>query len=162
MINSAWANERQELLGRIAKLEQLTRRVPSRFAGGGGTTIPTIYVVAGGNALNAGSGYAFAAGILRRTDTVLVSELPVGSGGSPGDTVTVPAWPIPTGLPLGIGVAQAQFGGAYIFVVNDSRSNFPGDLPIGRRVWVGSPVNLDKVSGGITYRYVCYQIATGL
>lgn len=161
-MNSEAQNHQRLLEARIQALEQLTRRIPSRFAGGGAAAAPTIYVVSGGNALNAGSGYAFSAGILRRTDQVAASELPVGSGGSPGDTVTVPAWPIPSRLPLGIGVAQAQFGSAYIFVVNDARSNFPGDLPIGRRVWVGSSVNLDVSSGGINYRYVCYQIATGL
>lgn len=161
-MNAQTQNEKRLLEARIQTLEQIVRRIPSRFAGGGASTPPAIYVSSGGNALNAGSGYAFSAGILRRTDQVAASELPVGSGASPGDTVLVPAWPIPANLPLGVGVAQAQFGGAYIFVLNDNRSNFPGDLPIGRRVWVGSTVSLDKVSGGITYRYVCYQVATGL
>lgn len=156
MINSAWANERQELLGRISKLEQLTRRIPSRFAGGGAaTTAPAIYVIQGNNALP-GSAQV---GIAKRSDTVISSELPVPvitPTPVSGDTATVPAFPAPSPLPNGIGIAIQMFTGTYVFVVLDSRSGVGYDLFAGNQIFSGGTVNIDLLSGGITYRYTCH------
>ena len=153
MINSAWANERQELLGRIAKLEQLTRRIPSRFAGGGSTSAANIFIVQGMNPLP-GVGLL---GIQKRTDAVLGSEMPAGTGGSSGDTVTVAASPSITSVPLGVGIAL-RIGSStdYVWVINDSNSPFSGDIGMGQRMSPGGiKINLDKVAGSITYRYAC-------
>lgn len=84
MINSAHANERQELLGRIAKLEQLTRRIPSRFAGGGAASSVKVLVIIGGNTLAAGvPGIKYSAGPIVPTqvyDPEVDSVYPDGMG----------------------------------------------------------------------------------
>lgn len=143
---------------RIEELERTIRRIPSRFAGGGGPTqTPPLYFIAGGNLLVSG----LTVGILKRTDTVAGTELPVGTGGAPGDTVTVLANPIPANLPAGVGVGIHCITGAYSFLLLDSRASYVSDLPLNRRCYAGGTVNLDRVSGGITYRYACLLILAG-
>lgn len=124
--------------------------------------LPAIYNVIYGNILNGGNSTTFAGGILRRTDTVAASEMPNGSGGSPGDTVIVPAFPLLANLPNGVGVGVSPYDGSYAYLLNDARTNFPGDLPLNRRTDVASSVNLDKTAGGVTYRYICWLVAVGL
>lgn len=153
MINSAWANERQELLGRIARMEQLTRRIPSRFAGGGASAVPNLFRIQGGNTIPG----CQTVGIQKRTDTVLGSELPAGSGGT--GVVIMPAFPIPVGLPNGVGVARRETSNDYVFALNDATSGGTFDLPAGQPCTGYTTVNLDRVVGPITYRYVCFIVA---
>lgn len=157
-MNAESKNNQRLLESRIQDLEQLTRRIPSRFAGGGGaSSTPPLYFIAGGNLLVSG----LSVGIVKRTDAVAGTEMPVGTGGAPGDTVTVLANPIPANLPPGVGVGVHCITGAYSFLLLDSRASYASDLPINRRAYAAGTVNLDRVSGGITYRYVCLLIMAG-
>ena len=122
---------------------------------------PNLYLVVGGNLLNGGNSIQFSSGIARRTDLVTAAEFPAGSGGSPGDTVVVPAWPMPTGLPMGVGVGISPWDGSYVYLLNDSRANWPGDLPLGRRVYVSTTITFD-LPGSVTYRYPCKLVVAGL
>ena len=160
-MNADAQNHQRLLEARIQALEQLTRRIPSRFAGGGSVASPPIYFIFGGNVLPSSGGSTLVSGIARRTDSVLASELPNGTGGSSGDTVIVPAWPIPASMPLGTGVGKNVFTNKFAFLLNDANGAFPGDMPINRKAYVGGTINLDKVSGGITYRYVFSIILQG-
>lgn len=156
MINSAWANERQELLGRIAKLEQLTRRIPSRFAGGGASAPSYMYTVIGGSTIPT----LGVIGIPRSSTAIVPSTLPDGPAGT--GVVIVPASPIPTGLPAGIGVVgRFEIGSTnpsyYFCRVDGSYAGAYGseDLVAGEGVFLSTTSYLDKVSGGTTWRYVC-------
>ena len=147
-MNADAQNEKRLLESRIQELERVVRRIPSRFAGGSSITLP-YFTILGGNTLVA----PIAAGIIYRSDTVNVSELPAGSGGT--GIVTMPAWPIPAGLPNGVGVCR-QIGTAnYFFVLLDS-TNVAGvnyDLRVGRGMFGYANFNMDVVVGAVTYRY---------
>jgi hypothetical protein len=108
-----------------------------------------VYVVIGGKTL---ADWGTDGG-KRITSALSASSLPVGTGGSPGDTVIVPANPIPAGLPDGVAVAARISDGAAVFALCDSSAFVTGDLINGDVVILGESVNFDKVSGGITYRY---------
>lgn len=129
-------------------------RVPTR------SIVPSeshLYMVVGGNILPSGQ----TVGVARRTDAVAGSEMPAGTGGSSGDTLIQPAYPFPAGLPLGVGVGQHVFTLAYAFLLIDNHTTFASDLPLGRRAFTGTTVNLDKIVGGVTYRYPCYLVISG-
>jgi hypothetical protein len=64
-------------------------------------------------------------------------------------------------LPNGVGVFRNVNTNAYSFALLDSGSGYPYDLPESRPCVAGETVNLDRVSGGTTYRYVCLRV-TGL
>ncbi len=156
-MNASAQNERRLLEARIATLEQTIRRIPSRFAGGG-TSQSSLYQVIGGNTLT----YLGKGGIKRRSDAVLGSELPAGAGGT--GIVSIPAYPVPVGLPDGVGVAVSLDGISYIFVLNDVTSgNTAPDLVMTDDVIVvqATTVNLDKVVSSVTYRYTCYRPTGG-
>jgi hypothetical protein len=122
--------------------------------GGGAASAPPVYLILGNNALP-GSGQV---GIAKRTDAVLASELPVPAitpTPNTGDTVTVPAFPAPSPLPNGLGVATQFFNNAYVFVLLDNRSAIGYDLFAGNNFISGGTVTLSKVSAGVTYNYVC-------
>lgn len=139
---------------RIEELERTIRRIPSRFAGGSAAPAPEQYTVVGVNVLPGMT----ALGIQRRTDTVLGSEMPVGTGGASGDTVIVAPIPNPIGFPNGVGVAK-QFGtSTYIWVVLDTNSAYYDDMPAGKNLTGGGTLNLDKVVGSITYRYIVHTV----
>lgn len=157
-----------ELGGTLAQVVQRNQADQSRLAasvaarplipmmgGGAVATAPAIYVIQGNNALP-GSAQV---GIAKRSDAVAASELPVPTiTPTPvsGDTVIVPAFPAPAPLPNGIGIAVQMFTGTYVFVCLDSRSGVGYDLFAGNQFFSGGTVNIDLVSGGITYRYVCH------
>ena len=152
-----------DLQRRLADAEARLRRMPVRFgrggSGGSGAAATPIWQVFDGTLLT----YINAPGIVRRTDTVLASEFPAGSGGTSGDTVEVPAWPSHPTLPSGVGVLrQVNADGVYAFVVNDARQTVAGpDLVVGEIVLSAGTVDLDVLSGGVTYRYVCHIPAPG-
>ena len=88
--------------------------------------------------------------------------MPAGVGGT--GIVSMVAFPIPVGLPDGVGVAVSLDGLSYIFVVNDlTGGNTAPDLVMTDDVIVvqATTVNLDKVVGTITYRYTCYRPTGG-
>lgn len=121
---------------------------------GGVSSLPALYIVAGGKVLSDWG----ADGGKRITSALSAASLPPGTGGSPGDTVAVPANPIPSGLPDGIAVASRVADGKSVFVLVDSTCSITSDLIQGDLVILGAnPSNLDVSSGGVTYRYVCYK-----
>lgn len=133
--------------------------IPAYNPGGGTSSAPAIYIISGNNALP-GAGQI---GIARRGDAVLASELPVPTitpAPAPGDTVTVPAFPAPSPLPNGVGIGVQLFTGAYVFVLLDINSTVGIELFAGNEITSGGTRTLAKVSGGITYNYVC-QIPYG-
>ncbi len=78
---------------------------------------------------------------------------------SPGDIVIVDAEIPPTGLPDGIGTARALGSGDYAFVLNDPRNaSNHRDAWINDKFYAVDRVTLDRVSGGVTYRYECLQL----
>ena len=127
--------------------------------GGGAAATPSpLYQVIGGNALT----YLGKQGIVRRTDTVLGSELPAGTGGASGDIIVISANSTPAGLPNGVGVAQNLVTGAYVFVVLDATTSASmPDLVRDDILQSTSSINLDRVVSGVTYRYVCFKPFAG-
>ena len=145
----------QALQQQQAKLKQVASDAAKRplipaVAGGGDVAAPNIYTIQGNNSIP-GTGEL---GIVKRTDTVLASEMPAGVGGT--GIVTMPAYPIPLGLPDGVGVGlRLTTGNEYAFILLDSRSFVNSDVFAGQRVGIGGQVNLDVVVGPVTYRYAC-------
>jgi hypothetical protein len=138
---------------RLTYLERLTKWLPSRFQGGGGAIpVPNLFILLGYNSL---PGTAIL-GVQERTDAVLGSEMPAGVGGLPGDTVIVAANPsLSPGLPNGVGMAQRLTTAEYVWVINDINCPVSGDFGAGQKITTGGQtVTLDKVSGGVTYRYI--------
>lgn len=119
--------------------------------------IAPLYFVVGGNVLASGQ----TIGVAKRSDAVAGSELPAGVGGSSGDIITMPAFPIPAGLPSGVGVGQHITNLNYVFLLLDNRTFYSGDIPLMHRAYTGSIVNLDRVVAGVTYRYPCQLIVAG-
>lgn len=140
-----------DLQKRIDALERLTRFLPSRFGASSPALVPNLFILLGYNSL---SGVSIL-GVQERTDAVLGSEMPAGVGGLPGDIVIVPASPSITGLPNGVGIAQRITTAEYVWVINDINCPISGDLGAGQKITTGGQtVTLDKVSGGVTYRYI--------
>lgn len=162
MINLADINTRGKsqldwALAEIDAMKQRLAMVPSTFVGEGASSSP-LFQILGGNTIT----YLGKQGIARRTDAVAGSELPVGTGGVSGDTIIVPANPIPVGLPNGVGVALNVVTGIYSFVVLDSTTSAATpDLIRDDIIESIATLNLDKVSSGITYRYVCIRPVPG-
>ena len=160
-----------ELGGTLAQVVQRNQADQSKTAagvaarplipmmGGGAATTPSpLYQVLGGNALT----YLGKQGIVRRTDTVLGSELPAGTGGASGDIIVISANSTPAGLPNGVGVAQNLVTGAYVFVVLDATTSASmPDLVRDDILQSTSSINLDRVVSGVTYRYVCFKPFAG-
>jgi hypothetical protein len=139
-----------ELEEQVRQLTERLRMVPSTFAGGGDVAEPAVYIVIGGKTL-ADWG---ADGGKRKTSALTAGDLPAGTGGSPGETVIVPATPIPPGLPDGICVGALISSGATAWILCDSTSYVASDLVQGDRVIVSTaPVVYDVSSGGVIYRY---------
>lgn len=100
-------------------------------------------------------------GILRAAVAITPSTLPDGPAGT--GIVAVPPWPIPTGLPAGIGVAvrvdQISTGQPiYTFVrIDGTYSGAYGsqELAVGESVFLSGISYLDKVVGPTTWRYSC-------
>lgn len=154
-MNAEQQNIMREQASRIEALERLTRRIPSRFVGGGSSDPTALYRIIAGNVLPSIPGL----GIARRTDTVLGSELPAGVGTG---VVLVPANPGAVGLPNGVGVAQRVDDGSYVWVLNDATlATSTPDLQYGDIIEQATVKNLDKVVGADTYRYVCLQPISG-
>ncbi len=79
--------------------------------------------------------------------------------GTHNDIVIVDAEIPPTGLPDGIGTARALGSGDYAFVLNDPRNaSNHRDAWINDKFYAVDRVTLDRVSGGVTYRYECLQL----
>lgn len=147
-MNSETQNAIRELAGRVEQIDRLTRRIPSRFTGGGALAPIPYFSILGGNTLLAPA----RTGIVYRSDTVAASELPNGVGSG---LVQVPAWPIPSSLPDGVGVARRVGSAEYYFVLNDS-TNLAGvayDLLSGQSLFGYATFVMDKISGADTYRY---------
>lgn len=154
---------------RLARLEaQLARLERERqkywsvpIVGGAGSTPSYLWTVQGGNTILSSGRTGIA---LRSPNTAISpSELPDGAPGT--GVIIVPAWPIPMGLPNGIGViarTNASGGITYAFMRIDPPNPY-GVQPLsaGEEVFVGLVTNLDKVSGATTWRYVCYSGPTG-
>lgn len=152
-----------DLRRRLADAEARLRRMPVRFGrggSGGGVIATPVWQVYDGPLLT----YLNCMGIVRRSDSVLASELPAGTGGTSGQTVLVPAWPSHPTLPAGMGVVR-QINSAeevYAFVLNDARQGVASpDLIAGQIVLGAGWVDLDVPSGGVTYRYACLIPASG-
>lgn len=135
----------------VLEMEQRRRpdqRTPDRWVGASQSPIPE-FTILGGNTLVA----PVAPGIVYRSDTVADSELPTGSGG-PG-IVIVPAWPIPAGLPNGVGVCRRVGAAEYFFVLLDSTNlalvNY--DLKAGDSLFGYSQFTRDRIVGATTWRY---------
>ena len=159
-LNGTVAQAVQQVSQDVKNLQADGKRTPlvtPYNPGGAVASAPPLYFIAGGNLLVSG----LSVGIVKRTDAVAGTELPVGTGGAPGDIVTVPANPIPANLPPGVGVGIHCITGASTFLLLDSRASYVSDLPINRRVYAAGTVNLDRVRGGITYRYACLLIMAG-
>ena len=122
------------------------------YSPGGGAIAPELYIAIGNNIIPA----CTSLGIQKRTDAILGSELPVGTGGAPGDIVTVPAVASPPTMPNGVGVGKQYGTNNYVWMILDSNSTYSSDIPNMKNVVGGAVINLDKISGGITYRYACH------
>lgn len=138
--------------------ERSVRGLRPLAAGGGALAAPSfLWVCEGGNTIPA-SGRT---GIARRSPATVISpsELPDGAAGT--GVILVPAWPIPVGLPNGIGViSKTDPSGtiSYAFLRIDLANPYGAqDISTGEPLFVGVTSNLDKVSGGTTWRYVCYS-----
>ena len=134
----------------LARNERERRQYwPVPMVGGGTSSALPYFTILGGNTLTA----PVVAGIIYRSDTVAVSELPAGTGGT--GIVTMPAWPIPSGLPNGVGVCRQVGTAKYYFVLLDSTNlaqvNY--DLRVGRGMFGYAEFNMDVVVGPVTYRY---------
>lgn len=116
-----------------------------------------LWTIVGGNTLTVQG----IEGILRSSTAIVPSTLPDGPVG-PG-VIIVPAWPIPIGLPAGIGVAvrvdQITTGNpTYSFVRIDgtySGAYASQELGAGESVFLSGISFLDKVVGATTWRYPC-------
>lgn len=155
-LNGTVSQAVQQVSQDVKKLQADGQRTPLVAAynpGGSVTPAPNLFFIQGMNPLP-GVGLL---GIQKRTDTVLGSEMPAGTGGNSGDTIAIAASPSITGVPNGVGLAiRLGTTNGYVWVINDVRSPFAGDLGAGQRMTSGGlQVNLDKVVSGITYRYVC-------
>lgn len=132
---------------------QMSQRPLIPAMGGGSAPAPAgLYIVVGGNLIPG----CLAQGVQKRTDAVAGSELPVGTGG-PG-VVVQSAFPVPTGLPNGVGVMRQVGTGTHVFALLDSGSAYPGDVATPFAVVGGATVNLDRVVGSTTYRYPCVRV----
>ena len=157
-----------ELGGTIAQVVQRNQGEQSRLAadlaarplipmmGGGTNVLSYMYTVIGGSTIPT----LGVVGIPRSATTIVPSTLPDGPAGT--GVVIVPAFPVPTGLPAGIGVVgRFEVGTAtptYFFCRVDagySGAYGSNDLIAGEGVFLGTTSFLDKVSGGTTWRYVC-------
>jgi hypothetical protein len=142
-----------QMESRLAQMERERRQYWAVPIVGGSTGVaPELYIAIGNNIIPA----CTSLGIQKRTDAILGSELPVGTGGAPGDTVIVPAVASPPTMPNGVGVGKQYGTNNYVWIILDSNSSYLFDVPNGRNMVGGGIVNLDKVSGGITYRYPCH------
>lgn len=94
-------------------------------------------------------------GIAYSASLVTGASLPDPGGGVDGQITAVPAFPYPTGLPNGVGVAQVVGSSKYVFVVHDGRTAAKPDAVAGELFVSAGTVNLDKVVGAKTYRYAC-------
>ena len=133
-----------------------TARKIMRLAKPGSSSPPSyLWTVEGGNVIPA-SGRT---GIARRSPASVISpsELPDGVAGS--GVIIVPAWPIPMGLPNGIGVVSRSVSGSplvYSFFRIDGSNPYGGqDISTGESLFATNTSNIDKVSGPMTWRYVC-------
>jgi hypothetical protein len=143
------------LESRLAVNERERRQYwPIPCAGGGPSVAPELYIVIGNNIIPACTSF----GIQKRTDAIIGSELPVGTGGMSGDIVLVPAVASPPTMPNGVGVGKQYGTGNYIWVILDSNSSYKSDIPNAKNFVGGGIINLDKVSAGITYRYACHIV----
>ena len=150
--------ELRALQSKVQRLESELHRQPVvDWFGGGNATPSYLWVVEGGNTIPA-SGRT---GIARRSPATVISpsELPDGAPGT--GIIVVPAWPIPALLPNGIGViSKTDTGGniSYAFYRIDLVNPYGNqDLSAGEEIYIGGSTNLDKVSGGTTWRYTCYN-----
>lgn len=109
-------------------------------------------------------------GIPARALPLSGADFPVPTGMpsvSGGQTLEVPAIPLQSGLPVGVGVARRTSSGQYIYVCNTGL--IPGffsfniqDQPCNIECLINAtPLVFDKPSGGGNYRYVVYRIDNG-
>ncbi len=142
----------------VAKLAQAVaaRPIRTKYGGASSGALP-LYFITSGTALPSGQ----TIGLVRRSDAVAGSEMPAGVGGSAGDVLVQSANPIPAGLPDGVCVGQNISDLSYAFLLCDSNTSYASNLPLGRRCFVGTVINLDKVVSSVTYRYPCYLVIAG-
>lgn len=121
-------------------------RVPDTF----------LWTIIGGNLLSPQA----VDGIAKAAADITPSTLPDGPAGT--GIVIVPAWPVPIGLPNGIGVAVrinvASGQPLYTFVrIDNTYGQAYGyqDCIAGEALYLATTSYLDKVSGPTTWRYVC-------
>ena len=139
----------------LARNERERRQYwPVPMVGGGATAAPELYIAIGNNIIPA----CTSLGIQKRTDAILGSEFPIGTGGVSGDIVLVPPVASPPTMPNGVGVGKQYGTNAYVWVILDSNSTYSVDIPNGKNFVGGATINLDKVSAGITYRYACHVV----
>lgn len=161
-MNSEYRNAEKKLLDRIEELERTVRRIPSRFASGSPPSY--LWVVQGGNTIASIGRQGIA--LPSPFAEIDPSTLPNGPSGT--GIVLVPAYPIPVGLPNGIGVVfkggSTTSASNYAFLRIDIATSayIAADIISGEPVFLGpQTTNLDKVSGGTTWRYVCYSARFG-
>lgn len=161
-MNSEYRNAEKKLLDRIEELERTVRRIPSRFASGSPPSY--LWVVQGGNTITSIGRQGIA--LPSPFAAINPSTLPNGPSGT--GIVLVPAYPVPVGLPDGIGVifkgGDTANASNYAFLRIDivTGAYIKSDLIMGEPIFIfPSTTNLDKVSGGTTWRYVCYSVRIG-
>ena len=158
-------DETTQLQRQVAELTDRLRQVPSTFVAPVNASV--LWRVIGGNILLT----LGCIGINRRADAVAGSEMPAGTGGSSGDIISMPASStVPVGLPNGVGIAQSVADGSFAWIVLDA-TNDPAtpstNLSVPSLVLnelltlLPSTRILDKVVGGVTYRYSCRVPAPG-
>lgn len=155
----------QQVSQDVKKLQADGQRTPlvAAYNPGGTPNVPSyLWQVVGGSTIP----ILGTIGVPRTSSAIVPSTLPDGPAGT--GIVAVPAWPVPIGLPAGIGVVQRVDLGAssptYSFVrVDGSYAGAYGseDLIVGEACFLSTLSYLDKVVGGTTWRYTCLSGVIG-
>ena len=165
-LNGTVAQAVQQVSQDVKKLQADGQRTPLVAAynpGGGGAVAPSyLYTVIGGSVIPT----LGVVGIPRLSTIIDPLTLPNGPAGT--GIVIVPAFPVPTGLPAGIGVVGRFDAGStnptYFFCrVDQAYAGAYGseDLIAGEGVFLSTTSYLDKVVGATTWRYVCLSGIVG-
>lgn len=139
----------------LADLRKQMRGIPSRWAN---TQPPDtfLWTIIGGNLLVPQA----VDGIAKTTADIAPATLPDGPAGI--GLILVPPWPVPVGLPNGIGVAvrihvatgQPLFSFVRIDTTYAQAYGYQ-DVIAGEALYLATTSYLDKVAGPTTWRYVC-------